>query len=126
MAKIKIQDSKITMGRYEVRDILSKCKDGYYFFTIEPYKRSIAQNSLMWKWFTIIGNDLGYTKEEVHGEMIELFAPIYTRRSVTTGKPKQERMTTSMMNVEQMSDFLKSVDQFAAEQDIILPEPKID
>ncbi|HSH25848.1 MAG TPA: recombination protein NinB [Massilibacterium sp.] len=121
---VSIVDGKIKQGRFDVRDAIAKKKDGRYLIEILPWKRTLEQNSLMWKWFTIIGNDMGYTKEEVHDHMIIKFAPIYTRRNIETGKPEQQKMTTSMMNVEQMSEFLDCVDRFAAEWDIILPKPE--
>lgn len=118
---ITIQQGRITAGRHDVRDHIAKQKDGRYLIELHKWSRTLEQNSLMWYWFTIIGNSMGYTKEEVYYEMLEMFAPIYTRRSIKTGKPVQEKMTTSMMSVEQMSDFLDCVDRFAAEWNIILP-----
>lgn len=123
--KVKVQDGKITVGRHDVADYIRELDDGYYNFSIEKWKdsRSIQQNSLMWKWLSIMGNDMGYTKEEVYAHMINKFAPIYTMRNIETGKPEQKRMTTSMMDVRQMHEFMNQIDRFAAEFDIRLPQP---
>ena len=122
--KVKIQDGKITVGRHELRDKIAKLDDGYYRLKIDKWKdsRSLDQNSLYWKWLSIIGEDLGYYKEEIHEEMIRMFAPTYTMRGLD-GKPKQKKLTTSKMKVNQMAEFMQRVDQFAAEQGIILPRP---
>jgi len=42
---------------------------------IKPFKeiRSLAQNALYWKWLTLIGLELGMTKDELHFEYKERF-----------------------------------------------------
>lgn len=122
--KIKVENGKITIGRHEVADTVAKLEDGYYNLSIEKWKdsRSIQANNLYWKWLSIIGEYLGYYKEEIHEEMIRMFAPTYTLRGLD-GKPRQKKLTTSKMKVDQMAEFMQRVDQFAAEQGIILPRP---
>lgn len=122
--KVKVQDGKVTVGRHDLRDKIAKLEDGYYNFEIEEWKdsRSLQQNRLFWSWMTIMGNHHGMTKDEMHDEMIDRFAPVYTRRTIE-GKPKQEKMGTSKMNVKQMHEFMQQVDQFAAEWGTVLPQP---
>ena len=122
--KIKVEAGKITVGRHELRDKIPKLDDGYYRIKIDKWKdsRSLDQNALYWSWLSIIGEDLGYYKEEIHEEMIRMFAPTYTLRGLD-GKPKQKKLTTSKMKVNQMHEFMNRVDQFAAEQGIVLPQP---
>jgi hypothetical protein len=54
-----------------------------------------------------------------------MFAPIYTIRGFD-GKPIQKKLTTSKMNVRQMHDHMNRVDQWAAENNIVLPQPDDD
>lgn len=123
--KVKIESGVVKLGRHDLSDAVRKCDDGYYNITIEKWKesRSAQQNRLFWKWMTIMGEDFGYHKDEMHDEMIDLFAPIYTGKDILSGKPKQKRYTTSMMDVRQMYDFMNRIDQFAAENNIRLPQP---
>jgi hypothetical protein len=42
--------------------------------------RSLLQNSLYWRWVTVIANELGWTKEEVHHDLRNrILVPIYER-----------------------------------------------
>jgi len=122
--KIKLENGKVTVGKHHIREAFAKLKDGYYKLTIDGWKdsRSIQQNSLYWKWLTIIGNDLGYHPDELHHEFIRMFAPLYTIRGLD-GKPRQIQLTTSKMNTKQMSDYMNRIDQFASENNIVLPQP---
>lgn len=97
--------------------------DGVYAVTVKEYKskRSLEQNKYYWKILEIIGEDLGYYKEELHEEFIDAFSPIKTIRGLN-GKPKQKRVRTSEMNVEQMSKHIERIIHFAAENSIVIPE----
>jgi hypothetical protein len=121
--KVKIQDGKVTIGRENLADKIAKLKDGYYAVTIKIWDRTLEQNALYWKWLTIIGDDLGYTKNEVHEIMLDMFAPIMTFRDLHN-KPKQRKVRSSEMSVKEMSEYMNHIDRFAAEQNIILPQPE--
>ena len=121
--KVKIEQGNITIGRFDLRDKIAKCKDGYYKITIKEWNRTIEQNNLMWSWLTIIGDDLGYTKNEVHEIMLDMFAPIMTYRDLNN-KPKQRKIRSSEMSVKEMSEYMNHIDRFAAEQSIILLQPE--
>jgi hypothetical protein len=99
-------------------------QDGVYAVTVKEYKskRSLEQNALYWKWISIIGNDLGYHKNEMHEALLEHLSIPYTFKGID-GKVKQKQLRTSMMNTQQMSDYMFAVEQFAAEQSINLPRP---
>lgn len=95
--------------------------DDLWSVTIKPYKRnrSLEQNALMWKITTIIGNELGYTKDEMHQETMEMFlAP----KSYTglDGKVR-EYYSTKGLTVKEMSDFIEHLYQLGAENGILLP-----
>ena len=102
------------------------------------YGRSVHQNRLMWLWNTEIGNHMGLTKDEVHTILKRKFAvPIFTRdnldyaqmvesvkairkRGMTTeaeylAKEIARLTTTSDFTIDQMAEYLKDVEHYAAE-----------
>jgi hypothetical protein len=122
--KIKLESGKVTVGKHLIREAFAKLKDGYYNLTIDEWKdsRSIQQNRYYWSCLEIIGNDLGYFKDEIHEEFIRMFAPVYTIRGLD-GKPRQIQLTTSKMNTKQMHEYMNRIDQWASENNIVLPQP---
>lgn len=116
---------------------------------IRPHKgkRSLDQNALLWQWLTIIGSELGYTKEEAHEEYKRRFlVPILIRddteyaamwgavESVKASGMEKEaaqlegdivRLTsTTRLNTRQFTEFLTDIDRHAAGLDIYLPRPE--
>lgn len=123
--KIKVENGKVTQGRHELRDKISKLKDGYYNMPDpEPWKdsRSSQQNRLFWKIMTIVGEYCGTSKEVAHDDFVEMFAPIYTVKNIH-GKPEQKKLTTSMMDTKQMYDFMQYIYQWCDEWQIKVPRP---
>jgi len=51
--------------------------DAIHEVIIRPHrgKRSLDQNALLWKWNTYMGAELGYTPEEMHEILKEMFLP---------------------------------------------------
>jgi hypothetical protein len=109
--------------------------------------RSIAQNSLLWLWQTLIANELGWTKEEVHRYykktfLVHIFERddeeyalmIATVRTVHKAGMKKEakRLSDAIINltsttdasVKQMTEYLKDIERDATDQGIRLPHPK--
>ena len=124
--KIHINEAhEITFGKHSIRRMIETAEPGDYMLSLEEWKskRSLNQNALYWKWLQIIGDELGYYKDELHEEFIEAFSDIYTIKGLD-GKPKQKRLRTSKMNVQQMSTYMDRIQQFAAEQGIMLPQPE--
>lgn len=87
-------------------------------------KRSLPQNSLMWDWYTAIGNEIGYTKDEMHDVLREKFLPWHEveicgiKRKVLTST-SDPSFTTAMM-----AEYLDHIDRFAAQElGILLPHP---
>lgn len=122
--KIKIHEGKVVIGKENVRDLVRSKKDGYYNLKIEKWEdsRSLQQNRLYWQWLTIIGEELGYTKSEMHEVMLDQFAPKLTFRGLD-GKPKQRKIRTSEMTIKQMHEYMDTLDRWSAEMSIILPQP---
>ena len=98
--------------------------NGSYVITIKRVseKRSIAQNDLMWMWFTCIERNTGTSKDEVY----MYYCKKFLMRTIQVGQ-KMERiyMTTSKLTTVQMTDFLNKVQADAAtELGIRLPLPE--
>jgi hypothetical protein len=108
--------------------------------------RSKDQNALYWKWLTIIGNELGETKEDVHERYKDKFlVHIYERdnpeyaemiqalRSVWQQGMKKEAVglrkkivaltSTTTASVKQMVEYMENVERDAAGLAIMLPHP---
>lgn len=81
-------------------------------------KRSTSSNNLYWVWLCIIGDHLGYFKDEVHEICLDMFAP---RKSI------MERFViirTSEMDQAHMAKYMDRVKMWAVhELNITLPEP---
>jgi len=90
--------------------------------SIKPYKknRSLEQNALMWKWNTIIGDHLGYTKDEMHEEFMRKFLPSVM---IDTMSGPVEVYSTKQLKVKEMAEYLNHIERFAAEYAIVLPLP---
>ena len=122
--------------------------DDLHEVIIRPYKkdRSVAQNSLLWKWTTVIAEEMGETKEDVHERNKERFlVPIYERddadyaamieavRSVHRQgmKADAEAMrkqivkltSTTTASVKQFTEFLTEIERDAMKYAIRLPHP---
>lgn len=116
---------------------------------IRPYHqdRTTAQNSLMWKWLTDIGNSLGETKDAVHIRYKGKFlVPIYIRddpdyaatiesvRKVHRMGGKVEAIalydaivkltSTTTATTAQFTEYLEDIEHDAAGIGIILPRPE--
>jgi hypothetical protein len=106
--------------------------------------RSADQNALYWKWLTVIGNELGESKEDVHerykGRYLaniyerdnpDYAALIQTIREVWRHGMKTEALnlnreiirltSTTTATVKQMTEYLQSIEHDAASLAIKLP-----
>lgn len=114
-------------------------RDKQWEVVIRPYRRdrSKAQNRIMWKWLTIIGNDLGYGKEEMHEDfkrrflvpiMIrddEQFAAMWTAVSDADNEELYQGvvklLSTTVLNTAQFAEYLTDIERAAYELGIALP-----
>ena len=119
-----------------------------YQVEIRPYKaqRSVKQNKLYWKWITIIGNELGYTKEEMHRLCVERFLVTIFIRDKESYAAMVESVknlrkhglkhdadvikteiinltSTTDCNTAQFAEYLTDIERDAAGLNIILPHP---
>lgn len=123
-----MSDRIIMRGEQQREFALSRIKaikvdpDAPMEIMIKPYKknRSHDQNDLYWSWLTIIGDDLGYTKDEMHEEMMRKhLAPV----SISTPAGIVEVFSTKKLKVGEMSDYLNKIDITAGQMGIGLPHP---
>ena len=107
--------------------------------------RSKEQNSLYWRWLTVIGNELGESKEDVHerykgmflvhiyerdcpdyADMIQSLRTVYKQgmhaEALALKKRIVELTSTSTATVKQMTEYLQSVENHAASLAIRLPQ----
>lgn len=84
--------------------------------------RSLSQNALYWKWMTIAGQELGYSKDEMDVVFKRKFlAP----KIVTVGDEETEIYSTSGMDKNAMTGYLNLIDMFCARDlGIMLPHPE--
>lgn len=85
--------------------------------------RSQKQNSLYWEWITVIGNELGYTKDETHMLLRDKFLG-YNELTTKKGEAIRELRSTTKLKVGEMKDYLEQIDKFVAEWGIMLPRPE--
>ncbi len=81
-------------------------------------KRSIDSNNLYWLWLTILADDTGNDKNDLHEYCTSMFAP---------QRPLMDRyvpIRTSKMDTAQMSVYMRRVKFWALnELNSVLPEP---
>ena len=126
MAKTVIltkKDGRLTFDT-ELAYLFSTLQNGIYQITVKKVseKRSVAQNDLLWMWMKCIENETGTPKDEVY----MYFCKKFLMRTMTMGQ-KQERiyLTSSKLNMEQMTHFLNQIKADAAtELGITLPTPQ--
>lgn len=115
--------------------------------TLHHKDRSIAQNSLMWSWITIIANEWGWTKDDVHEHfkkkhLVKIYerdevgyaSMIQSVRLIHTKGMKQEakamskeiiRMTsTASATVKQFAEYLKDIERDMISKGFSLPHPE--
>ena len=117
------KDGRLTFDT-ELAYLFSTLQNGTYQITVKKVseKRSIAQNDLLWMWMKCIENETGTPKDEVY----MYYCKKFLMRTMTMGQ-KQERiyLTSSKLNMEQMTHFLNQIKADAAsELGIILPTPQ--
>jgi len=119
--------------------------DGTVEVIVKPHKRnrSLEQNATYWQWITIIGNELGNTKDEMADIYKGMFlVPIFTRDDpgfaemmahLQSLPDRQHKIftrevvrlaSTTQCNVQQFSEYLDDIARHAADLGIKLPAPE--
>lgn len=110
-----------------VRDL--NCEGSQWDVEIKPHKkqRTHRQNSLMWKWYTIIGNELGYEKDEIHDVLREKFLPVQYVEIMGIQKKILTSTSSPDFTTAMEAEYLEKMDRFAAQDlGILLPHPEDD
>lgn len=84
--------------------------------------RSVRQNNLYWEWMEVIGRETGHHKDEIHDYCRQRFLP--KRFVEIRGEVREVRPSTTRLKVAEMSEYMTSVEAFAAELGIGLPHPE--
>ena len=85
--------------------------------------RSTKQNRLYWEWVSVVGNELGYTKDETHMLLRDKFLG-YNEITTKKGETIRELRSTTKLKVGEFKDYLEEIDMFVAQYGIILPRPE--
>ncbi len=91
--------------------------------TIEKHveQRTLSQNRLMRMWNKVIGDERGYTQDEIH----ELLMPLFlVPKIVKIGSVERLVYTTKGLSIGEMSEYLDHIYRWAAGEGIILPLPE--
>jgi hypothetical protein len=108
-----------------IRDISDLEYDKPHEVIIKPYKhvRSVEQNNLLHSWIREIANETGHTVEEIKDHICSEF--LGTKDYVgLDGTQRTRLMTTSELNVEEMSALIERVTELGALVGARLPELK--
>lgn len=152
--KIKFRKKSFIIRSKDVIQTVNDFLSGFYEselleVIVRKYKkdRTAAQNSLYWKWNTITGSELGWTKDDAHDHFKEKFlVHIYERddkdyaaminaiRKVYKLGYKEDAKTmfnqivkltsTTDANVKQFTEYLNDIDHYMTSKGIILPHPE--
>lgn len=108
--------------------------------------RSLAQNGLLWTWQTIIADEWGWTKDEVHehfkkrflvriyerdnndyAAMIQAVRKVYTNGMKTEAKVMEKEIvrltSTTTADVKQFTEYLNDIEKEMASKGVSLPHP---
>jgi hypothetical protein len=89
--------------------------------TLHRNRRSIPQNSLYWLWLGCISCETGNEVEDLHGYFKDRFL---SRKVEIFGDEYNTGTSTKKLNTSEFTAFLDKVQQFAAGEGIILPNPE--
>ena len=118
----------ITSGKTQhpelIRDALRKFEGKRVKITIEQSdKRTLDQNSLIWKYCEIAGKDLGYTKNELYYEMECQINGEYEKEIMGKIRRLPKEKFKDMAKMDAMW-YIGEFQRIIAEQGIVLPDPQ--
>lgn len=125
MRTIKLikRDGKVDVET-DLAAFFSTLRNGVYHLIIKREKetRTINQNNLMWMWFACIEQETGTDKQDVY----LYYCKKFLCKVIQVGERLEKVVeTSSMLNTQRMTDFLKKVQADAAsELGITLPLPE--
>lgn len=117
------RDGKVSLDT-DLEFLFSTLRNGRYIISVKraSERRTIAQNDLMWSWFSCIEEETGTAKNDVY----MYYCKKFLCKVVSVGERMEKiYQTSSMLNTVQMADFLKKIQADAAtELGITLPIPE--
>lgn len=117
------RDGKVSLDT-DLDFLFSTLRNGRYIISVKraSERRTIAQNDLMWSWFSCIEEETGTAKNDVY----MYYCKKFLCKVVSVGERMEKiYQTSSMLNTVQMADFLKKIQaDAAAELGITLPIPE--
>ena len=118
--KARVEDGKLIAQKgIEFSKIIKNLEGKEFYIEIVEEKkgRSANQNAYYWSLLTIVGEELGYTKEEVHEAFKNIFLTSYDE------KLPKVKSTTKLSTVD-MEDYLQKIRVYClTELNINLPLP---
>lgn len=93
---------------------------------VRPFKkqRTPPQNNLYWKWLEIIGEEIGYEKDELHDVLREKFLPFEEYEVCGVRRKRLTSTSDPEFKTNDMSDYMDRIERFAAQElGILLPRP---
>jgi len=78
-------------------------------------RRTYNQNALYWAWLSIIADDLGYFRDDVHYALKGL---LLGRTMTSIGSLPN---STTLLSTSEFNDYMGKVEMWAHDQDIYLP-----
>ncbi len=99
---------------------IKNLKDGKYLVEIKKRykKRTKAQNRWYWEVIKIIGNELGYEKNELHEAFKAKFLDIKM-----DDRGLMFTTSTTGLTTKQMNEYWEAIARWAAQQGIHIPNP---
>lgn len=100
--------------------------NGRLMVTVEKKRnnRSLEQNRWMWACTTIMANELGYTKDEMHGILNYKFLTV-EKVDENTGEVFKYVKSSANLTTTEFSELMESMIRWAAETfEIVLPYPE--
>lgn len=122
---------KVTDGKLKIRDranfdkylLQFEGKDVSIDIKRKKAKRSLEQNKLWWVYMTILSDELGYSKNEIH----EICKFKFLQREVVdehTGEILKYCGSTTTLNKSEFSDLVFELQKWCSETfHIVLPSP---
>lgn len=89
--------------------------------TLHRERRSLSQNSLYWLWLNCISAETGNDVDALHDYFKDRFL---SRKVEIFGDECSVGTSTTKLNTAEFTAFLDKVQQFAAGEGIILPNPE--
>lgn len=116
---------------HRVADLVRElnCDGKQWDVEIKPHKkqRTVRANNLYWQWLTIIGAEIGYTKDEMHDIFREKFLPVDHDEVIGIKRKRLTSTSAPDFSTAMMSEYMQQIDRFAAQElGILLPHPDDD